>query len=154
MKLYEIDEAIRSCIDMETGEIIDTERLHALELTREEKLEGVALWIKEDKADEKALEEAIKEMKSKLDSCQKRIESKKQWLAEALAGRKMKTAKISVYYQTRQSTVVDEKVVDSLPDEFVKVSRSANKTAIAEALENGAVIDGCRIVQNTSMIIR
>ena len=51
MKLYEIDEAILNCIDLETGEIIDTEQLDKLTMEREAKLENVACWIKELKAE-------------------------------------------------------------------------------------------------------
>ena len=47
MKLYEIDNAILECIDMETGEIIDIDKLNELELERESKIEGVAGWIKD-----------------------------------------------------------------------------------------------------------
>ena len=46
MRLYEIDEAILSCIDTDTGEILDADKLNALQIEREEKLENVALWIK------------------------------------------------------------------------------------------------------------
>ena len=55
MKLYEIDEAILNCIDLETGEIIDTEQLDKLTMEREAKLENVACWIKELKERQKHL---------------------------------------------------------------------------------------------------
>lgn len=46
MTLYEIDQAIMECVDLETGEIIDVEILSELQMERETKLESVALWIK------------------------------------------------------------------------------------------------------------
>ena len=55
MKLYEIDAAIMECIDLETGEIVDADRLTALQMEREQKLENVALWIKDLDAEAKAL---------------------------------------------------------------------------------------------------
>ena len=51
MKLYEIDEQILNCIDAETGEIIDADMLNALQMERDAKIEGVALWIKDLKAE-------------------------------------------------------------------------------------------------------
>ena len=45
-KLYEIDAAILECFDLETGEILDCERLEALQIERDEKIEKVALWYK------------------------------------------------------------------------------------------------------------
>ena len=44
MKLYEIDEAIMNCVDPETGEI-DEEKLEALQLERNKKIDNVAAWV-------------------------------------------------------------------------------------------------------------
>ena len=41
--LYEIDNEILACVDLETGEVIDTERLDALQMEREKKVEAVAM---------------------------------------------------------------------------------------------------------------
>ena len=46
MTLYEIDDAILSCIDMETGEIIDEEKLTALTMERDAKISGVENYSK------------------------------------------------------------------------------------------------------------
>ena len=64
MKLYEIDNAILDCIDLETGEVIDTERLDAPNMERDAKIENVACWIKDLRAEN----EAIKSEKQKLES--------------------------------------------------------------------------------------
>lgn len=37
MNLYEIDNAILECVDQETGEIIDTDKLTSLQMARDEK---------------------------------------------------------------------------------------------------------------------
>lgn len=50
MTLYEINEAIMACVDVETGEIIDLDRLNALEMERDRKISNVACWIKDLKA--------------------------------------------------------------------------------------------------------
>ena len=55
MKLYEIDNAILDCIDLETGEVIDTERLDALNMERDAKVENVACWIKDLMAEANAI---------------------------------------------------------------------------------------------------
>ena len=52
MKLYEIDEQILNCIDQETGEILDTEKLEQLQIDRNDKIENLILWIKDLKAEE------------------------------------------------------------------------------------------------------
>ena len=55
MTIYEIDQAIMECVDIETGEIIDTEQLDKLQMERNTKLENVACWIKDLKAEAEAL---------------------------------------------------------------------------------------------------
>lgn len=42
MTLYEIDSTIMDCVDEETGEIIDLEKLEALNIERDKKVEGIA----------------------------------------------------------------------------------------------------------------
>lgn len=53
--LYEIDSAVMACVDEETGEILDEERLDTLLMERNRKLEGVALWIKNLESDAAAI---------------------------------------------------------------------------------------------------
>ena len=47
MKLYEINEQIMACIDSETGEVIDPEKLNDLQIAKDEKIENLALWYKD-----------------------------------------------------------------------------------------------------------
>ena len=44
--LYEIEQSILDCVDMETGEIINQQRLDQLVLDKERKMENIALWVK------------------------------------------------------------------------------------------------------------
>ena len=46
MNIYEIDSQILSCIDEETGEILDVERLEKLIQDKNNKIESVACWYK------------------------------------------------------------------------------------------------------------
>lgn len=60
--LYEINQEILNCVDMETGEIIDMDKLGELQLAFDVKVENIALWIKNLLSDA----EAIKAEKLKL----------------------------------------------------------------------------------------
>ena len=62
--LYEIQEDILSCIDLKTGEIIDVERLHGLQMERRQKIRNIACWIKNLLADARAYEEEEKSFAS------------------------------------------------------------------------------------------
>ena len=57
MNLYDIDKAILSCVDMETGEIIDAEKLDELKMEKEQKIRNIACWVKELKAEAEALKQ-------------------------------------------------------------------------------------------------
>ena len=46
MSLYDIRKDIEACVDAETGEIIDAEKLASLQVERDEKISNIACWIK------------------------------------------------------------------------------------------------------------
>lgn len=159
MKLYEIDNAILECIDLETGEIIDTDKLNELQLEREAKIEGVACWIKELNAEA----EAIKKEKLALADRQKVAENKaerlKKWLAYALQGEKFRTAKCSISFRNTESVEVTEEGLENLMrggcDELLTYKApEPNKTAIKQAIKDGLNVQGVQLVQNVSTIIK
>ena len=82
--LYEIDAAISGCIDAESGEIIDTERLDNLLIERSKKLEGVALWIKNLESDAAAIKAEKNALDRRMKAAEKKVESLKVWLSNAL----------------------------------------------------------------------
>ena len=63
-----------------------------------------------------------------------------------------------VKFGTRKSTSVNvqEDMVNQLPNEYktIKVTESANKTAIKKALQEGVEIDGCRLIENENLSIK
>ena len=83
MKLYEIDNAILECIDMETGEVIDTERLDALQMERDAKIENVVLWIKDIKAEAEAIKAEKLALAERQKITENKVESLKKWVAYA-----------------------------------------------------------------------
>lgn len=154
MNLFEIDRQISECVDFETGEIIDIEKLEALTMERDAKIENVALWIKNLEADAKALDEQEKAFKERKDKAKKKAESLKKYLASALDGQKLSTARCMVSFRkTSKVNVLDESVI---PTEYMteKVTREPNKTAIGAAIKAGMEIPGCELVQNINPTVR
>lgn len=158
MKLYEIDNAILDCIDLETGEVIDTERLNALNMERDAKIENVACWIKDLRAEN----EAIKSEKQKLDSRRKvndnKIDSLMGWLNYALNGIKFKTGKCAISFRTSEGVEVSEEGLNNLinghADLLTYKAPEPNKTAIKQALKDGLTVAGVELVRNTNVIIK
>ena len=158
MKLYEIDNAILDCIDLETGEVIDTERLDALNMERDAKIENVACWIKDLMAEANA----IKVEKQKLAERQKVAENKagslKKWLAYALGGQKFITAKCAVSFRNTESVEVTEEGLEALMKEHGELltykAPEPKKKAIKDAIRDGLSVAGVQLVQNVSTIIK
>ena len=93
MRLYEINEEIMQCVDFETGEVIDEGKLNDLQMLREEKIENIGLWIKDLKAEAKAIAEEVKALNARKKAAENKAESLKQYLAMVLDGEKFKTAR-------------------------------------------------------------
>ena len=158
MKLYEIDNAILDCIDFETGEIIDIDKLNELQLERETKIENVALWIKDLKAEAEAIKAEKMALAERQKVAENKAESLKKWLAYALQGEKFKTARCSVSFRNTESVEVTPEGLEALMKEHDELltykDPEPNKTAIKQAIKDGLIVQGVQLVHNTSTIIK
>ena len=153
MKLYEIDEKIMACIDMETGEIIDSEALDRLTLEREAKIENVALWYKNLLADAEAYKAEKNSFKAKEDAAKKKAESLMNYLAYALNGEKFKTTRVDIGY--RKSTVVECQDVTQVDDDYLRYKEpELDKSKVKKAIKEGIEVKGCALVENQNMQIK
>jgi len=151
-KLYEIKQDILDCIDMETGEITDPERLEQLQIDRHEKLRNIAFVAINASADITAYREQEKRFTAKRKAAEKTLAWAKETLARELAGQKMKEAEFTISYRPSEVVEIDDDA--DLPAEFIKMKSEWDKAAIKEALKEGAVFDGCRLVQKQNIQIR
>ena len=158
MKLYEIDNAILDCIDLETGEVIDTERLDALNMERDAKIENVACWIKDLKAEAEAIKVEKMALAERQKVAENKVESLKNWLAYALGGQKFITAKCAVSFRNTESVEVTDEGLEALMKEHDELltykAPEPNKKAIKDAIKDGLSVAGVQLVQNVSTIIK
>ena len=160
--LYEIDQAILDCVDLETGEILDQAKLDALQMERERKLEGVALWVKDLKAEAAAVKEEADKLKAREKSLNNKMDGLKNWLSYALGGEKLKTARCNVYYTHNQRLAVEDegKLIGFLktlnePEQFLKFSEpELRKDEIKKAIKDGYEIPGASLEQTESVVIK
>ena len=152
MTLYEINAEISACIDGETGEVIDFDRLSGLAMERENKLEGVALWIKNLEATAKAVKAERDALKERQEQAERKALMLREWLSGALDGEKMETPKVKVSY--RKSTAVE--VDDRLPKKWCskKIVYTPDKIAIKTAIQNGKKITGAKIIKKQNIQIK
>ena len=158
MKLYEIDNAILECIDMETGEIIDAEKLDALNMERDAKIENVVLWIKDLKAEAEAIKAEKLALAERQKVAENKVDSLKKWVAYALGGQKFSTAKCAVSFRNTESVEVTEEGLENLMNDHDELltykAPEPNKKAIKDAIKDGLSVAGVQLVQNVSTIIK
>jgi heme oxygenase len=151
--LYEINKELLNCIDLETGEIIDTESFDKLQIEKNDKLENVALWYKnlQSEAQSYKAEETIFAEKRK--RAENKAESLKKYLDIELQGNKFNTVKVDITY--RKSTSVNVLDVNTLPEKYRKTvtTVSADKVNIAKALKVGEVVTGAELVESNNIQI-
>lgn len=155
MNLYQINEAILECIDTENGDILDVEKLEALEMERDAKISNIACWVKELRSDAAGI-------KAEKDALDKRMKAKENladrlsnYLQNFLNGAKFEDSRCAISYRKSESTEIAEGLdLNTLPDDCKKITVTANKTAIKEALKGGAKIDGCALVVKNNIQIK
>lgn len=153
MNLYEIDQAIMSLIDEETGEIKDYEAFAELQMDKEAKIENTALYIKNLLSDAEQLKAEKLRFAERQKQAEAKAESLKTYLDLFLAGEKFSSTKVSVTY--RWSSSVDVYDISKIPEKYLKFADpTANKTAISTALKNGEVIEGAKIVEKNNIQIK
>ena len=152
--LYEINQAILDCIDMETGELIDPERLEQLTMEKDQKIENVACWIKNLTAEAAAYKAEKAAFAEREAQALKKADTLKKWLSDALAGQKFSTAKCAVSFRKSEAVMVDD--VNLIPAEMlrIKTTYEPDKTAIKNAIKSGREINGCMLVENTNIQIK
>lgn len=151
--LYEIDTQITECFDADTGELLDAEKLENLMIEKENKLENVALWIKNLKADAamyKAEKTAFSERQA---AAERKAESLTMWLKNALDGQKFKTEKTEVSF--RKTSKVEVLDIWELNEDFVKYSDpTPDKAAIKRAIKAGEDVKGAKLIDDISISIK
>lgn len=151
--LYEIDEEILNCVDMETGEIIDVERLGQLQLAREDKVEGIALWIKNLLSDADAIKSEEEKLAQRRKANENKAKNLKEYLSKFLNGQKFKTPKVSISYRKSESVEVTD--LSKLDDDYLKFAEpTVDKTKVKKALKAGTVLQGVSLVENQNIQIR
>ena len=160
MTLWEVDKRISDIlengmhIDEETGEVFLPEDLDSLNIERDEKIEGIALYVKNLKAEAEAIHAEIDRLKDREESKKKKAERLIQYLSSVLCGQKFETAKTSLSF--RKSSVVQINDELLVPEEFMKVKteKKPDKTAIANRIKGGEFVPGCELVVKNNLQIK
>lgn len=152
MNLYEINNAMQECINLETGEI-DLELFEKLQLEKDEKIENVALWIKNLSSDVESMENEKKAFEERIKACKNKVSSLKTYLEMVLNGEKFQTSRCSITFRKSKSIEVTD--ISKLEKNYLKYAEpTADKTAIKKAIEGGATVAGASLVENLNVQIK
>jgi phage host-nuclease inhibitor protein Gam len=150
--LYEIDKEIMALFDPETGEISDLDRLDAIIMEREAKIENVVLWQKNEKAYIAALKAEKKSIEERIKQAEKNAERREEWLKKTTNGEPFTTPKCTLTFRTTSSVEVVDLAL--IPEEFIRTTITANKEELLKRMRYGEKIPGVSLAYSKSMIIK
>jgi hypothetical protein len=158
MTLYEINQQITELIDEETGEILDFEAFERLQLERDAKIEGMAMWYKELDADVKAIREEEKRLAERRAAVERKRDRLKEYIAEYTAGRKFSTPRVEISWRKSTKVIVDSEFIEwaikENPDLLRRKPPEADKIAIERAIKSGEDIKFARLESGETMSIK
>ena len=160
MTIYEIDSALLNLVDEETGEIMDVEAFEALAMEKEHKVEGMALWVKELKAEASAIANEISNLQTRKKSAEHKAEQLKEYLTKILAGSKFKTGRCSISYTTSHPTEILDEVCfidwakQNAPEMLTFKEPTISLTAVKDAIKSGKEVPFAKIDDKISMVIK
>lgn len=153
MNLFELDKALYECVDAETGEIIDGEKLNELEMQRDEKVESIACWIKELKAQTAAIKQEEDSLAARRKVAENKILSLSEYLSSYLNGSKFETAKVKISYRRSETLEVTETA--KIPETWYKPQApKLDKAGLKKAVKAGLEIEGVEIVEKQNIQIK
>ena len=153
MNLYDIDNAILSCVDMETGEIIDAEKLDELKMEKERKIRNIACWVKELNAEAEALKKQKDSFAAREKAAKNKAEGLKAYLSSYLGGKEAKGAEYQISFRASQATEITDE--EAIPLEYrIPQPDKLDKDGLLKALKGGAVIPGAQMIERKNIQIK
>lgn len=155
MTLYEIDQEILSLVN-EDGEIADIECFESLNLAREQKIENVACWVKNLKAESAAIRDEEKNLAERRRANENKSDRLENFLAFALKGERYNSPRVNISYRRSEAVeleVADEVFMEHFTD-YVKQTPSINKAMIKDALKAGITDIPAHLTERQNMQIK
>ena len=152
--LYEIRQELLNCVDTETGEILDIARFDDLQMEYDEKIENIALWVKNLAAAAEAYKNEKNAFAEREKRARNKAESLKQYLTDTLNGRKFTTLSVDINWRKSTSVEVDETKLPANWLREIPASHVVDKVEIAKALKAGETIEGATLVTNNHIQVK
>ena len=164
MNLYELNQNFNNLIEVlentedENIKELIKKSMDQLTLETNEKIENIIKYIKNLEAEAEALEKESKRLNDRKIKTLKKVDNLKGYLKDftsSLESKKYNTGIFNISIRKNAAAIIIEN--DFLvPDEFCKteIIRKVDKIALKEKLKAGEVIEGVKLQQSESIIIK
>ena len=167
MRLYDYNEQIEQLLSLvdENGELPESvfEQIADLQIGETEKIESIACFIKDLRAEAAEISEEYKRLQAR----KKAKESKEERLEEYLSGylqstgkSKFETSRVVLSFRKSEAVdVLDEEAVIKFADQhidmgLVKTKAEVVKTAIKAAIKSGIDVPGAAVIERQSLQVK
>lgn len=163
--IFQLSEALEACIkldeermvDTESGEILDVEQYLDMAETRDQKLENLAMYIKNQQAEADMIKAEADKLAERAKAKANEAKRCKDYLANFMAtyfdGKKFETPRVRLSWRASESVEVSG--IDALPDEYLRFKDpEPDKTKIKAALKAGVELKGCQLVAKQNLQIK
>ena len=142
MTIYDIDHKISELVDPETGELLDLEAFTELQMERERKIEGMALWVKELTALASDIKDEISVLQERKKAAERKCERLKGYLGEILDYKKTVRPAYEVSFHRSTKCIPSEGFIEwaqthGRDDLLSYKTPTVSLTAVKEALRAG-----------------
>lgn len=142
MTIYDIDRKITELVDPETGELLNLETFTELQMERERKIEGMALWVKELTALASDIKDEISVLQERKKAAERKAERLKGYLSYILQGEKFTTPRCAVTFRHSAKCIPSDGFVEWAQthdrDDLLSYNPpTVSLTAVKEALRAG-----------------
>ena len=157
MKLWGIDERIRN-YEMqfdEDGVWVNEDELENLEIEREQKLENLACFVKELRAEASAIATEGNTLLDRANKLYGKADGIENYISFHLAGEELKSSRVAVTFRRSERVQITDQ--SKIPEEYivtrVEETTKADKTKIKKAIKAGVEIEGAYIQENLNIHI-
>lgn len=163
MNLYQINEQIENfefVFDEETGEVMNMGMLDELKLAREDKIENIALYIKNLKSFNEALDNEIKTLQERKKAKQSKIENLSKYLENILKGEKFERTNCIISFRKSTSVKVEDEFIEYAKQHGlvslykIETKESANKANIKKFIKENKELPFVEIVEKKNIQIK
>ena len=150
---YEINQDILDCVDQDTGEILDEDKLRGLQMAKVEKIASMARWVKDLRVESEALKDEIAKLTARKKAAENKQDRLKAIIMDELGGKKFKDETVSIYYGASQSVSIDDNT--KVPVQYLKYAEpQVDRKKLLHDLKLGVELDGIHIVESRHLVIR